>query len=195
MAALHPTDLPGVQTLFLLGPDEPAFWPAFQLCPEAQDGHSDPMDRWSSRVIGDLATQLGATAYFPFGGPPFQPFIAWALQSDHIWQSPVGLLLHAQAGLFVSFRGALGFAQHITLPPVPKTSPCDSCVDQPCRTACPVTALTAEGYDVATCKDHIASASDNSCFSAGCLVRRACPISQSYGRLPAHSAFHMKAFL
>jgi hypothetical protein len=45
---------------------------------EFRDGRPDPIDRWSRRVIGHMACDLGAKALFPFGGPPWHPFIAWA---------------------------------------------------------------------------------------------------------------------
>ena len=32
------------------------------------------------------------------------------------------------------------------------------------------------------------------CLTGGCLVRRACPLSQSYARLPEQSAYHMGQF-
>ena len=35
---------------------------------------------------------------------------------------------------------------------------------------------------------------ENDCMSKGCAVRRACPVSQSYGRMEDQSAFHMRAF-
>lgn len=192
LGALHPTDLPDVQTLVMLGPQEPGFWAMFRGTEEFRDGAADPMDRWSTRVIGALAMELGATPYFPFGGPPFQPFIRWATETGRAWPSPIGLLVHDTAGLMISYRGALGFAERLDIPPQPE-KPCETCADQPCLTACPISALGAEGYDVDACKSHLHSAAGAECMQ-GCLVRRACPVSKDYGRLPEHSHFHMKAF-
>ncbi|SEQ18183.1 ferredoxin [Thalassovita taeanensis] len=196
LGGLHPEDMAGVGTLLLLGPDEPGFWPAFTAAPEYQDGLPDPMDRWSAREIGALATGLGAQALFPFGGPPFQPFIQWAKGSGRAFASPVGLLVHEHAGLFVSYRGALGFAERIGLPAPPAAAPCDSCDTRPCLSACPVDALgdATVGYDVATCKDWLHSPQGRDCMAQGCAVRRACPISRAHGRVAAQSAFHMEAF-
>lgn len=185
--------LTGVKTLLMLGPDEPAFWPAFTQSAEAQDGQPDPMDRWSARVIGDWATQLGACALYPFGGPPFQPFYSWALRTGRIHASPVQLLVHDRAGLFVSFRGALGLPQHIDLPLTPP-SPCATCSAQPCRTACLSDALTPAGYDVPKCKSFLATGAGAQNMALGCNVRRACPVSQRFGRQPAQSAYHMQQF-
>lgn len=182
----------GVETLVLLGPHEPDFWPAFTATPEYMDGAPDPMDRWSTRVIGDLATQLGAVAFYPFGGPPYQPFIAWGKASGRAHASPVGLLVHDTAGLMISYRGALGFPYVIDAPQ-PPPSPCETCATQPCRSACPVDAFASGTYDVATCKTYL-DRPENDCMSSGCAVRRACPISQNFGRLEDQSAFHMRAF-
>jgi epoxyqueuosine reductase len=181
------------KTVVLLGPDEPGFWPAFTTTPEFNDGDADAMDRWSTRVIGDWAAELGAQALFPFGGPPYQPFYSWALRTGRIHASPIRFLVHDTAGLFVSFRGALAFGDRLDLP-VPPPSPCLTCAAQPCRSACPVDALTPAGYDVPRCKTYLASAAGADCLGRGCAARRACPVSQNFGRLPAQSAYHMKHF-
>ena len=183
---------PDIATLILLGPSEPGFWPRFTASPEYADGLPDPLDRWSTRQIGALADTLGARAFFPFGGPPWQPFLQWALDSGRAHVSPVGLLVHDRAGLMVSYRGALGFAHALDLPDAPP-KPCDTCATRPCLSACPVDALSPRGYDVEACKADLDRAG-NDCLSRGCAVRRACPLSQSHGRLEAQSAFHMRAF-
>lgn len=195
--AFHPSPddgvPPGAATLLLLGPDEPGFWPAVRDAPEFADGRPDPLDRWSERVIGTLARELGATALYPFGGPPFQPFIRWATRSGRAWPSPVGLLVHDRAGLMVSYRGALALPRRLELPAA-ASCPCDTCPDRPCLAACPAGALTGEGYDLAACHGFLGTPAGADCLERGCAVRRSCPVSQGYGRLAVQSAFHMRAF-
>jgi epoxyqueuosine reductase len=181
----------GTRTLLMLGPKEPGFWAHLQAQPE-WDGGPDPVDRWSRRVIGRIACDLGAKALFPFGGPPYHPFYQWALRTERVWDSPVRLLVHSSQGLMVSFRGALALKEVNDVPP-PVARPCDGCA-APCLTACPVGALSAEGYDVSACHAFLDLAEGAGCLSGGCLVRRACPVSQSYARLPAQSAYHMGQF-
>lgn len=183
---------PGTIALLLLGPREPGFWAHLQAQPEWQDGAPDPVDRWSRRVIGRLACDLGAKALFPFGGPAHHPFYQWALRSGRVWASPVRLLVHASQGLMVSFRGALALKHAVALPPA-LDQPCDTCA-APCRAACPAGALTGEGYDVPACHAHLDRAEGRPCLTGGCLVRRACPLSQGYARLPEQSAWHMSRF-
>lgn len=188
---LHVPD--GCQTVILLGPNEPDFWPAFQSAPESQDGQPDPMDRWSTRVIGAWAELILAKPLFPFGGPPYLPFFSWALETGRIHQSPIMLLVHDAAGLFVSFRGALALPELIDLP-APPPSPCNTCRETPCKTACPVDALDGTSYDVHRCKSYLGTPEGKDCMEIGCAARRVCPVSQAYPRNPAQSAFHMTAF-
>ena len=181
-------------TLMLLGPGR-GFWDHFRTSPEMRDGAPDPVDRWSVRVIGAMAATLGAEAVFPFGGPPYQPFLRWAMQTGRAWQSPAGMLVHDEAGLMVSYRGALHWPGQIALPAPPAASPCATCVDKPCMSACPVDALSAEtGYDVAACHGYLDTDAGQDCMTGGCLARRACPVSQRFDRDPAQSALHMRSF-
>ncbi len=188
--AAEPTLPPGTRTVLLLGPREPGFWAAVQASEEW--GGPDPVDRWSRRVVGTLACDLGAKALFPFGGPPYQPFHAWALRTGRLWDSPVRLLVHETQGLLVSFRGALALKAGLDLPPAPQR-PCDSCA-KPCLTACPVGALSGAGYDVTRCHGFLDSPEGQDCMTCGCLVRRACPVSLGYARMPEQSAYHMRQF-
>lgn len=182
---------PGSQTLLLIGPNEPGFWPHLTAQPE-WDGNLDPVDRWSRRVIGRIACDLGAKALFPFGGPPYHPFYQWALRTGRVWDSPVRLLVQATQGLMVSFRGALALKHRVELP-APAARPCDACA-KPCLAACPAGALGAAGYDVPACHDWLDRHPEGPCLTGGCLVRRACPLSEGYARLPEQSAYHMRRF-
>lgn len=184
--------LKGYKTLILLGPDEPRFWDLFKDSAEFGMPLS-PLDAWSKRVINGLASELEAKAFFPSDGPPYAPFFTWALKTGRCHSSPVNLLVHDRAGMMISFRGALALRTLVELPPAPP-SPCISCINKPCLTSCPVQALTPDGYDVPKCKSHIKSERGENCMQ-GCKVRRACPVSQKFGRLPEQSQFHMKAFV
>ncbi|MEO8242796.1 MAG: ferredoxin [bacterium] len=180
----------GTRTLLMLGPREPGFWA--DLTASAEWGQPDPVDRWSRRVVGGLACDLGAKAVFPFGGPPYQPFYSWALRTGSIWESPVKLLVHGKQGLYVSFRGALAMKEALELP-VPPVRPCDDCA-KPCLTVCPVEALTGAGYDVPRCHSFLDSPAGQDCMTKGCLVRGSCPVSLGYARMPEQSAYHMRQF-
>lgn len=183
----------GCGTLVLLAPREPGFWPHFTAQPEYRDGAPDPLDRWSERVIGALAQDLGAIAFFPSAGPPYKPFFRWALATGHAWPSPISLMVHAQMGLWASIRGALALPVRLDLP-APHSPPCKGCTNRPCRDACPVDAFAGGQYDVATCHAYLDTPAGQVCLTQGCRARSICPVSQSYGRMAEQSAFHMAAF-
>ncbi|WP_171133740.1 MULTISPECIES: ferredoxin [unclassified Ruegeria] len=195
MGALHPRVTVAKQldsgTLILLGAG-PGFWPVLKAAPEWRG--RDPVDQWSLRVIGQMAQQLGAQAHFPFGGPPYAPFIDWALKSGRTFSSPVGALVHDTVGMMISFRGALQFADEIAIPPASAGSPCIAC-PAPCTQACPVGALNDQSfYDVEACHGHLSTPEGQTCMTGGCLARLSCPLSAGAERDPEQSAHHMRAF-
>ncbi|GAA6180001.1 hypothetical protein NBRC116594_14390 [Shimia sp. NS0008-38b] len=181
-------------TLVLLGTGRD-FWPTFTAAPEYLDGKPHPIDRWSKRVIGALAKAFDGDCQFPSDGPPYPPFIAWALKSGRFFQSPVGMLVHDTVGLMISMRGAVLIEDTLTLPSPPLSrSPCDTCA-APCTSACPVGALSAtNAYDVAACHSFLDTPDGDACMSHGCHVRQICPLSNGAHRPAAQSALHMKAF-
>ena len=151
------------------------------------------MDRWSTRVIGNLGTEFGGTAYFPFGGAPYHPFYSWALSTGRVYASPLRFLVDNESGLFVSFRGAIGFTQNISDPRPVLSTPCAGCA-APCLTSCPADALDETDYNVPKCKSYLMNAIE-SCETFGCAARRACPYTAKTQRPVAHAKFHMRAFM
>lgn len=170
------------------------FWPAFIQSVECSDGLPNPVDRWSKRTLTNIAQPFGATASFPSDGPPYPPFISWALATGRFFQSPVGMMVHDTVGLMISLRGALHMAFEIDLPDARLTSPCDTC-PAPCTKSCPVNALSAsEPYNLNACHDFLDTTAGAECMSRGCKARRACPLSEGAKRPDVQSALHMKAF-
>lgn len=191
--AFHPT---AGETLVLVGFVGSENWPTFAASQEAGDGRPDPLDRWSTRVITQVAGLLGATPLFPFGGPPFLPFQRWAQQAEPVHPSPLGILIHPEWGLWHAYRGALAFAERIDLPPPDRrASPCDSCRDKPCLSTCPVDAFTSRGFNVLACVAHIRTAAGADCVTTGCRARRACPVGVQYRHVPEQAEFHQRAFI
>ena len=184
-----------VATLVLVGVVGRSSWDAFQAAEEARQAPS-PLDRWSRRVVGELAAELGADALYPFGGPPYLPFIRWAQRAEAVYPSPIGALIHPDYGLWHAYRGALAFADVVALPSADtRPRPCDTCADKPCLATCPVGAFSAKGYDVPVCIAHIGGEDGSACLDGGCLARRACPVGVTYQYAPAQMGFHMRAFL
>ena len=195
--AFHPTpddEVPGdAGTLFLVGNAGPAMWRAYAAGRTA----GQTLDDWTAAAVGATAAALGARALFPFGGPPFLPFQRWARRAEAVHASPIGILIHPRYGLWHAYRGALAISDRLALPragPRPD-SPCDSCAEKPCLTACPVDALAPGTYDTEACAAHVRGAAGGDCRATGCRARRACPVGRDYVYAPDQAAFHMAAFL
>jgi hypothetical protein len=178
------------QFVILIGNAGPQMFSLFQ---REQSSALGGLDTWCRAVIGALAERLGAQAVYPFDTPP-PPFLTWAKRSGAIHQSPLGLGIHADYGLWHAYRAALVFPVAFDMPPSRSRSPCDSCADKPCLSTCPVDAFTGSFYDVERCVDHIASPGGQDCMAGGCLARRACPVGRAFRYRPAQARFHMEAF-
>lgn len=179
-------------TVVLAGNAGPQMWLAFDA---ARAARPMTLDQWSGRVLSGLAAQLGARAVFPFDRP-YLPFQRWAMRAEACHVSPLGLLIHPDYGLWHGYRGALLFAAAMDLPPPDRrASPCASCADRPCLTACPVGAFDGTAYDVPACARHLAGMPEPACMDIGCLARHACPIGRDYRYAPAQARFHMQSFL
>jgi hypothetical protein len=188
-------------SLIMLGNAGPQMWQVFSASAEAQLA-DDPLNHWSKRIITSIAGEFGANALFPFSGPPFPPFIRWAMRADTVYPSPIGPLIHPVYGLWHAYRGALVFSEQVELPALLPTqessqgsvvSPCVDCSARPCLTTCPVGAISDGHYDVPRCTDHLATEAGAECLH-GCLARRACPIGTQYVYTTDQAEFHMRGF-
>lgn len=182
-------------TLVLVGNVGSDVWEPFAAA-GFLDRSEHPLDDWSREVVTALARDLGADPLFPFGGPPFLPFIRWALRADTVWPSVMGPLIHPRYGLWHAYRGALSFPERFDLPPSDPAArrPCDDCDERPCLAPCPVGAVREGDFDAAGCADWLTARPRCACRRAGCLARRACPVGPEYAYGPTHAAFHMTAF-
>lgn len=181
----------------LIGVVGGALWRPFDAwrATEPNQGGADPLDRWSKIVIDQLAADLGAFACYP-SEPPYQPFQTWAMRAEGLQCSPLGILIHPQYGLWHSYRGALLFRDwSVDVEPAARgPHACQSCLERPCLSACPVGAISETMFDVAACRQHLATqAGQEGCMVSGCIARNACPVGAAYRYPPAQLRFHMQA--
>lgn len=189
------TDDLAAASVILVGNAGGAMWRQFPQQLPGPDGSRDALDKWCRATLTPLAGGLGAEILFPFDGPPYQPFIAWAIRAEGLSPAPIGPLIHPEFGPWHAYRAALLFDHEIVLPAPLNDHPCTRCADKPCLTACPVSAFGADGYDVPRCVGHLQQPAGDDCLGQGCRARRACPIGRDYLYAPAQANFHMAAFL
>ena len=180
------------RAVIMVGNAGPAMWRVFQ---KQRPSGQDPLDRWSRESLERITARHDAKVVMPSDGPPFAPFQQWAMRAEPVFPSPIGLLIHPQWGLWHGYRGALLFAAPMSLPDRPASrNPCDSCVDRPCLSACPVGAFQGDRYLVDDCATYLQGPSGGPCMANGCLARHACPIGQNAFPGTDQAAFHMRAF-
>ena len=183
-------------TLALVGNIGSSYWPVFSQSPEFLDGEADPLDRWSRRVATAIAAELPVEPVYPFEGPPYYPFQQWAQRAERLEQSPIGVMIHPDYGLWHSYRFALlGADFEVDQPRSSGQSPCVSCDAKPCLHRCPVDAFDANGYDVERCAGYLRQTPQAECHSSGCLARYACPVATDLSYTPEQGQFHLQAFL
>lgn len=179
-------------SLVLIGNAGPLMFTRFA---SERDPASDLMDHWTRDVLGPLADDLGARAVFPFD-TPHPPFLTWARAAGAGHTSALGMNIHPAFGLWHAYRAAFIFDAEIATPrPDTTKHPCETCVDKPCLSSCPVGAFSGDGYDVAACATHLSAPAGEPCRTGGCMARNACPVGPEYLYSPEQTRFHMVAFM
>jgi hypothetical protein len=189
-------EAPWARTLILLGNVGSELWDKSGAVIAAMAG-PDPLDRWTRQTIDPIARALHGHALYPFAGPPYWPFQQWAERAEGVRSSPIGIQIHPVYGLWHAYRAAILLREPVDLPRAEHPHPCDTCVDRPCLSHCPVNAFSKQGYDVAGCVDHVVATQQSTaaCSNVGCLARLACPVGAAWRYRPDHARFHMAAFV
>jgi hypothetical protein len=199
--AFHPAPADGVraladgrtaETVVLVGNAGKAMWRAFRRDTPEIAG-KNPLDSWVDAHLERTASAVGAEIVFATR-KPWPPIQRWAMKAGDVHQSPIGILIHPEFGLWHVYRGALLFARKLALPSASASaSPCDSCAKKPCLTACPADAFQPGRFDMHACVGHVESSKGKACATGGCLARRACPVGRAHAYVPEEGAFHMAA--
>jgi len=184
------------RTVLVIGSTGTGLWPAFRASPEASDGKPDPMDRYTRRVLSDLAAEFNFLPLFPFEGPPFHPFQQWALRCGGFSRSPFGVLAHVKYGPWAGLRAAFLSPERFgTFEALETPGPCVTCREKPCLSACPAEAIqSGTGYDVPRCLQYLRETPEAACWS-GCLARHACPAGTEFTPSADNARFHMESFV
>ena len=190
-----PSGVPA-RSVLLVGQAGDAPWLHFSRWRRSQpENLADPLDTWSRTVIDWVAAEFSARAVYP-SDKPWLPFQQWAMRAEGLKQSPLGILMHPEYGLWHAYRGALLFDVEIPIQaPREVIHLCDLCVGKPCLKACPVGAYSEAGFAYQACLDHVRGPSGEPCRTAGCLDRNACPCGAAYRYSAEAQAFHMAAFM
>jgi hypothetical protein len=180
-------------------------WQTFQQSVFYKDQLPDPLDRWTRSVLEKLASKTGSGLALPFDSP-FPPFQEWAKRASGISNSPLGILMHPEFGLWFGLRGVFFFEVNVENQEVNKLiqlrisdeNLCDKCIEKPCLSHCPVNAFDKTGLNVETCFSHLEKTINLSfqpdCLSNGCVARDACPVGTHHKYCDEQLQFHMNSY-
>ena len=158
---------------------------------------SDPIDRYSIRIVEELRELHwhGQKIEWLHPGPCPIPIQRLCRQAGWSHPSLLGLDIHAQFGTWFACRAVIVVSRSIECTPRESSrSPCESCVEKPCRSHCPSGAVTdIEAFGLMACGSY-RLAKESNCAHL-CLSRLACPIgtSQRYSdvQLDYHGALSL----
>lgn len=104
--------------------------------------------------------------------------------------TPMGITIHPKFGTWYAYRAL--FLVETKVPasrPLVADHPCESCVEKPCRTACPSGAVDDIGsFELERCARY--RIEDKSPCSFQCLSRNRCPVGTEYQYLPEQMKYH-----
>ena len=158
---------------------------------------SDPIDRYSIRIVEELRKLHWHGQKIEWLHPWPCPIPIQRLCRQAGWSHPslLGLDIHAQFGTWFACRAVIVVSRSIECTPRESSrSPCESCLEKPCRSHCPSGAVTdIEAFGLMACGSY-RLAKESNCAHL-CLSRLACPIgtSQRYSdvQLDYHGALSL----
>jgi epoxyqueuosine reductase len=177
------------QHLILLANGGPVFWQNMKRDPGVKVEEPDPVDNYTTRVVRNF---FGNDAIIVYPRNRMIPLRALGKLAGWHHDSPLGLGIHPIFGLWFAYRAVI--MSHAIFTPVADAidgrseSPCESCRDKPCITACPASAVIESGFEVQRCSDYRMEP-DSSCQSR-CISRLACPVGRAHRYVPDQMAYH-----
>ena len=165
--------------LVIIGNAGARFWQVLQSDGPSPDHPIDSFSRsitqsFCSRYLEDEACEMIYPGNFPIPLQRIGTLLGWGEVS------PLGIGISNEYGLWFAYRAA--FFTTAELPLSEKSQQlraCDSCVDKPCISHCPASAVSAStAFDIPACVNF--RLSENSPCVDRCLARQACPVGVEY---------------
>lgn len=178
------------RSLLLVGSRGARFWDYLQSVNDVT-GHpfNTVSQKMTEKILRDCYPQISILCLYP--GDEYRLPLQ---QLGHLagWGRPsaLGLDIDQQHGTWFAYRTALLVSESLPQTAARVSDPvCETCVEKPCRTACPVEAVqTIGGFNISACMGF--RVRECSPCADKCLARLACPFGVEYRYSPEQLAHH-----
>ena len=153
---------------------------------------ADPVDQYSAQITRQfIRDYLGAPPIcwlYP-DAPYLVPLQQLGALAGWSYPSPLGQGIHPEFGVWFAYRAAFLTTADLPLRVEPKqTSPCETCAEKPCITACPVGAVCLHNFGVDDCARY--RLCEQSPCADRCLARLACPLFPEHRYMLSQIQYH-----
>jgi epoxyqueuosine reductase len=182
----------GFRNVLVFGHGGRELW---ERLPKPLDPAEHPVDRYAVSLVEafsrDVLRDYEARILFPFS-ETLLPLQRLGRALNLARPSLLGLDIHPEYGVWFAYRCVL-----VTKADVPPSSlaqfasPCESCVEKPCRPVCPAGAVgaAAESFSLNACAGY--RFSENSKCESQCLSRFACSYKPEHRYSDEQMRYHM----
>jgi hypothetical protein len=179
----------GARCIVVIGNGGGDFWRAYRRHVENQpewERREDPLDDFTRDVVereiapAMRARGLRCTVVYPFTNTAGNlHFMELGRLAGIGGPSLLGVLIHPMYGTWIALRAALLIDQMLEGPGEGLGfDPCPRCVSRACMPACPVSAVSEQGWDVIKCLKHRVEAAPD--CGQGCYSRLRCVIGPQH---------------
>jgi ferredoxin len=178
----------------------------FRASPEAGDGGTHPLDRFTRAAVTAVTDEelrtagIGYRLFFPFvdiGSAPALPFQRLGRAAGLGPPGPLGLQIHPEFGPWWAYRALIALAADGDVvdrigggaTARPRGAACVGC-PAPCVAACPAGAVRVAGFSIADC--HARRLTAPACRHS-CEARIHCVVGPGHRYTDEQLAFHMAA--
>lgn len=182
----------GCQSILLIGNAGDDLW---QQMPDNYLQRDNPVDDYSRETISNVLLQELPAAHFSFLFPGDDPAAVPSLQKlGEIagWHnpSPLGLGINQRHGVWFGYRAVVAVSAALAGDVFARQpSPCLTCSDTPCVSACPASALAPDRHpDLVSCVQF--RMQHASPCAQTCLARLSCPVATRWRYSDAQLSYY-----
>lgn len=152
--------------------------------------YEHPFDEYVHRIIQSadpFPTQDRRWIRCAANEAEFLDFRTLAYKANMGTPSLMGMLIHPEYGLWIGMRAVLLTTIDIPINTTPMISPCSSCLEKNCISACPAHAVSSKGWNLQRCAQYH---HETTTCADTCTSRLSCPVGAQHQHSPLQHRYH-----